>query len=102
MHIGCDVSKEVLDDLQKIMTIPTYVDQTLPKDKSRANQENIQKETNTAQQQIKSVLDEVNKIEQRAGSQIHEIRAGDLQISRNELQLKRDYSKSSPIKSKYY
>ena len=46
----------------------------------------LQESTNT-QQQIKNVL-EVNKIQEKTGTQIKEIKAGDLQISRNDLSLK--------------
>ncbi len=45
-------------------------------------------ETNAAKQQITTVLSEVNSIEKNTGTQIQEIKAGDLQISRNELTLK--------------
>jgi carbonic anhydrase len=50
-------------------------------------------ESSTAKQQIKNVLEQVNKIEQNTGTEIQEIKVGDLQMSRNAISLKRNYSK---------
>jgi tetratricopeptide (TPR) repeat protein len=82
------MSKEVLDGLQKIIAVPTQVDQTLSKDTSTTNQDNVEKESSDAQKQIKNVLEEVSKIEQKTGIEIQGIKAGDLQISKNELSSK--------------
>jgi tetratricopeptide (TPR) repeat protein len=45
-------------------------------------------ESETSQQQIKNVLEQVDKIEKKARTEIKEIKVGDLQISKNELSLK--------------
>lgn len=88
-HISGNVSKEVLHRLQRMMAVPTDIAQTsTPKQDVKTKME----ESETAQQQIKNVLEEVNKIEQeldsKAGTEIQQIKAGDLQISKNELLLK--------------
>src|SRR4029079_7080753 len=46
------------------------------------------KETNSTKQQITTIINEVNTIETRTGTQIKEIKAGDLQISHRELSIK--------------
>jgi tetratricopeptide (TPR) repeat protein len=92
LQISGDVSREVLDTLQRMTAVPSQLEQvsTVSKDKISAKEDIKTKlqESETAQQQIKNVLEEVNKIEKKAGTEIQEIKAGDLKISRNELSLK--------------
>ena len=85
---------ETLGSLQASLYIAEVVknimDVTTQVEGASASKEDIkiklQESTNT-QQQIKNVL-EVNKIQEKTGTQIKEIKAGDLQISRNDLSLK--------------
>ena len=76
--------------LEKIMKAPTQVDITSASKSSTEYNEDIQKQQEliTTKKQASQVLDELNKIEKKEGTSIQEIRAGDLQISRNELSLK--------------
>ena len=82
LQITGNVSTEVLDTLQRMMSISTRVEQAciITKDTFSTKE--------TAHKQIKNVLEEVNKIEKKTGTEIEEIRAGDLQMSRNDLLLK--------------
>jgi uncharacterized protein YacL (UPF0231 family) len=68
LNIGGNISREVMDNLQKIITVTTQIDQTvLTKDITSTTKEEATKnkteETNSAQRQIKNILEEVDKIE---------------------------------------
>ena len=58
------------------------------------------KETSTTKQQITTVLHEVQRIEKKEGTDIREIKAGDLQISRTEPRLKEYVSKGNECRYK--
>jgi tetratricopeptide (TPR) repeat protein len=77
LHISGGVSNEVLQTLQKIVTVPTQVESTI----SIGGKEAVVE----AKQQIGQVLEEVDKISKKEGIKIEEIRAGDLKISTKEL-----------------
>jgi Flp pilus assembly protein TadD len=83
IQLGGSVSREVLDTLQRILAVPTQVEPTT-NDKNNATVQ----ESGAAHQQIKSILYEVNRIEKNTGTEVREIKAGDLQISKNELSLR--------------
>ena len=86
LQISGNVSSEVLDRLQIMMAVPTHIEQTstISKELIRAKLE----QSSTGQQQIKNVLEEVNDIQEKVGTEIKEIKAGDVQISRTELSSK--------------
>ena len=92
LQISGNVSTEMLDSLQRIIAAPTQIEQasviskaTIPTKEEIKTK--LEESTNT-QQQIKSILEEVNNIGEKAGTEIQEIKVGDLQISKNELSLK--------------
>jgi tetratricopeptide (TPR) repeat protein len=92
IHIGDNRAREVLDTLQRTMAVPTQVEQTSAfKNTASTTEEDIkakiQESTNT-QEQIKNVLEELNKIEENTGTEIKEIKAGELKISKNDLSVK--------------
>jgi Tetratricopeptide repeat/zinc-ribbon domain len=87
-----NTSKEfIIENLQKIITAPTQIDQSKLSTVSNADYNKDEfKESEKTQQQIKSILEEVDKIEKKEGTQIQEIRAEDIQISKNDLSIKDD------------
>jgi len=93
LNISGDNSKEVIDNLQKLLSVSTRIEQPTITQSSILNNEDEKikakrNESSNAQKQIRSVLEEVNKIEKNTGTQIQEIRTEDIQISKNELLLK--------------
>jgi tetratricopeptide (TPR) repeat protein len=90
LHISDNVSREVLVTLQRMIAVPSQVEQhyILNKMSTKEDIKTKLKESETAQQQIKIILNDVNTIGKNAGTQIQEIKAGDLEISNNELLLK--------------
>jgi tetratricopeptide (TPR) repeat protein len=109
LNIGSNISREIIDNLQKMITAPTQIDQAvLTKEiTSTAKEEDTKnkiEETNSAQQQIKSVLEQVDKIEKKEGTKIEEIRTETIQISRTELLLKKYLLKGNEhsYKKKYF
>jgi hypothetical protein len=71
-QISGNVSREMLDTLQRMMAVPIQLEQVSIISKGTVSakediKEKIQ-ESETAQQQIKNVLDEVNKIEEKIGN----------------------------------
>src|SRR5215211_6529907 len=96
LQISGGVSNEALQTLQKIIAVPTQIDQAVLKPKSvssttkKEDIENKIEESITARQQIKSISEDVDKIGKKEGTKIEEIRAENIQISRNEL-LSKEY-----------
>jgi tetratricopeptide (TPR) repeat protein len=88
LHID-SVSNEVIEGLRNILTIPTQIEQisTIKNERNTKEIENKSYKTMVAKQQISQVLEDVKKVEEKEGTQIQEIKAGELQISRNELLL---------------
>jgi tetratricopeptide (TPR) repeat protein len=83
------ISKEFIEQLQKMVDVPTQLESPTSSGQSTRQDNLIKlKETSTTKEQISNVLDEVNTIEKKEGTSIQEIKAGDLQISRKELSLK--------------
>jgi tetratricopeptide (TPR) repeat protein len=81
---GGSVSKETIERLEKMVASPMPLKtETL----THSSENNMIKET-ISKQQISNVLNKVNQIKNESGKQITEIRAGDLQISTNDLLLK--------------
>jgi tetratricopeptide (TPR) repeat protein len=91
LNISGNVSKEVIDSLQKIINTPTQIDQTILT-KDREYDKNIKDkidDVNKTQKQITSFLQEVSNIEKKKGTApIEVIKAEDIQISTKELSLK--------------
>jgi tetratricopeptide (TPR) repeat protein len=86
---GSSISKEFIEQLQKMVAVPTQLEsQTSPSQSTTEDNMIRLEETNTTKQQISNILNEVNKIDNEKGTQIQEVKAGDLQISRNQLLLK--------------
>jgi tetratricopeptide (TPR) repeat protein len=86
---GSSITQEFIEQFQKMVAVPTQLESPTSPNKSTTKDNIIkQEETSIAKQQISNVLNEVNKIEDKTGTEIQEIKAGDLQISRNELLLK--------------
>jgi tetratricopeptide (TPR) repeat protein len=85
---GGNISNEIIDSLQKIINMPTQIDQkSLTKDKEYDNDK--LDETNDIQKQITSILQEVDNIEKKEGIKpIEVIKSENLQISMKELLLK--------------
>ena len=91
LQISGGISNEVLQTLQKIMTIPTQVDSTISVGGREYNDKEIKEKQEAvveAKQQTRQVLEDINKISKKEGKEIQEIKAGDLQISTKELLLK--------------
>jgi tetratricopeptide (TPR) repeat protein len=89
LNISGNISNEVIDILQKIMNMPTQIDQTLTKDEINYKDiKNKLDETNKTQKQITRILQEVSNIDKKERTNIEEIRAKDIHISRTELLLK--------------
>jgi hypothetical protein len=89
LHFGDNVSKEIITGtIQEIKNVPTQIDQSILSNPviDRDKLEEIEK----IQQQINSILEEVNKTEEREGTSIKEIKAENIQISKNDLSI-RDY-----------
>jgi tetratricopeptide (TPR) repeat protein len=89
LHITGSVSNEDLYNLQKILSMSTHIEQ--PSDRNNKTDKDFEskvEDSNIAHQQIKNVLDGVTKIEEDSGTNIEEIKVGELQISKNELSLK--------------
>jgi tetratricopeptide (TPR) repeat protein len=90
-HVSGNISKEVIDNLQKIISSPARVEpQSMDKNSIQPNEEfktKMEEDSNTSLQ-IKDVLEEVNQIEKEHGTNIEEIKVGDMQISKNALSLK--------------
>ena len=86
---GGSISQEVLDNLQKIVSISTQVEPSSDKTTKSAVDFNTQvEESSKTYEQIKNVLFEVSQIEKKSGKNIEEIKVGELQISKSELSLK--------------
>jgi tetratricopeptide (TPR) repeat protein len=91
LQIGGGVSNEVLQSLQKLMTIPNQVESTISlggreyDDKDLKEKQEAVVET---KQQISQILEDINKISKKEGKEIQEIKARDLHISTKELSLK--------------
>ena len=93
LQVTGNTSSESLDNLQKIINTPTKVERnTLANSEitPSTTKEDIKKmeESGETYRQIKNILNEVGKIEEKTGRKIEEIKAGNLQISKNELSLK--------------
>jgi len=86
ININNPSSQEFVEVFKDIMAVPTHVEQASITYKE-SNKTKL-KESSTTQQHIKNVLEELNKIEKNTGTEIKEIKAGDLQISRSEISLK--------------
>jgi len=87
ININNPSSKDTFEILKNIITVPTQVQQT-PLGMKTISDKDIKaklEESINAQQQIKSISKEVDKIEKEEGTKIEEIRAGDLKISTKEL-----------------
>ena len=84
------LSQEVIDNLQKIISIPAQIEpQSIDKTfQSNKDLDAKVEESSTASLQIKNVLNDVNKIEKESGTNIEQIKIGDVQISKDELSLK--------------
>ncbi|MGE5634650.1 MAG: tetratricopeptide repeat protein, partial [Deltaproteobacteria bacterium] len=88
---GSNISKEVIDSLQKIMNTPTQIDQKSLTQNIEYDKDNKNKldEINNTQKQITSILQEVDNIGKKEGTHpIEVIRSENIQISRKELLLK--------------
>jgi tetratricopeptide (TPR) repeat protein len=84
LHVG-SISSDVLE---KIINAPTQIDINSAQGGSINDNKKIQ-ETVITKQQTSQLLEEIKKIEDKeGGSKIEEIKAGDMQISRNELESK--------------
>ena len=88
---GSNISKEVINSLQKIMNTPTQIDQKSLTQNIEYDKDNKNKlyEINNTQKQITSLLQEVDNIGKKERTQpIEVIRSEGIQISRKELLLK--------------
>ena len=84
LHISGGVSNEVLQTLQKMMTVPTQVESTTSVGGKEYNDKEIKEKQEAvaeAQHQTSQVLEDIIKISKKEGKEIQEIKAGDLQIS---------------------
>ena len=92
VHVG-SLSADTKESLKKLITtVPIKVESEssanhIQNGDKKNKETKLLEETNDAQKQIRSVLDEVNNIEKASGEKIQEINAGDLQISRDYLLL---------------
>ena len=91
LNISSNISKEVIDSLQNIINMPTQIDQKSLTQNIEYDKDNKNKlyEINNTQKQITSLLQEVDNIGKKEGTQpIEVIRSEGIQISRKELLLK--------------
>jgi tetratricopeptide (TPR) repeat protein len=106
LQISGGVSNEVLQTLQKMISIPTQLDPTISPGREHDNKEIKEKQEAVveAKQQIGHVLEDINKVSKKEGKEIQEIKAGDLQISTKELLLKEIMLKGDEhwYKKEYY
>jgi tetratricopeptide (TPR) repeat protein len=89
INISESTSKGVVDNLKEIISTPPKSESLLDKT-AKTDEEfeiRIEKSIKTCKQ-IKSVLDEVNKIEKAIGKDIEKIKVGDMYIDKKELSLK--------------
>jgi len=86
-----NLSNEVLEGLQKITAF-------------QVNDSGTSNELMVIKQDIKGILNEIKRIDTEKGTQIQEIKAGELQISREELRVKELFieAKDHFNKSEYY
>ncbi len=87
-QISCDISNQMLEKLQNMMAVPTQLEQSLDKSSKTKDLQAKIEESNKTHTHIKTVLDEVNKIEKERGTKIEEIKIGEKKISTSELSLK--------------
>jgi tetratricopeptide (TPR) repeat protein len=87
IQISSNESRDIIDTLQRMMTVPTQVEQASGTITDKLLKAKLE-ESETAQQQINTILNDVNSIGKKEGTDIQQIKAGDFQISRNELSLK--------------
>jgi len=87
LHVN-NMSSEVMEDLRNILSVQT---QLPANDTTKGDyKKDITKlaQLQVTQQGITNVLDDVKKIEKKEGTKIETIKAGDLEISKNDLLLK--------------
>ena len=90
ININNPSSIDILEILRNIKAVPIQLQQS-PLGMETISDKDVKtklEESINAQQQIKSISEEVDKIEKKEGTRIEEIRAENIQISRNELLLK--------------
>jgi len=88
-----NLSNDVAEKLRKILSAQTQLPSivaTREHYKKHTTKKNVTKleHLRETQQRISNVLNDVKKIGKKEGTQIHKIRAGDLQISKNDLLVK--------------
>jgi tetratricopeptide (TPR) repeat protein len=90
ININNPSSKDTFEIIKNIAAVPTQVQQTplAMKTISDIDVKAKLEESINSQQQIKSITEEVDKIEKKEGTKIEEIRAGELRISIKELLVK--------------
>jgi tetratricopeptide (TPR) repeat protein len=90
LQISGRVSNEVLQSLQKMIAVPTQVESAISgggREYSNKEIKEKQEAAVEAKQQISQVLEDINKIAEKEGKGIQEIKAGDLHVSTKELSL---------------
>ena len=89
LNIGSPQSREVQELLKKITTFPTQVHHTSGTTIENRQVSNLQGSKGT-EENISSLLNDVRKIENKTGNKIEGIKAGEIEVSKNEL-LSREY-----------
>jgi len=86
LHVE-SLSAETLEIFKKIVSTSTQIDTDIVSDNDVNKTEKV-RETTTNKQEISQILKEVNRIGEEKGTEIKEIKAGEIQISSSELTLK--------------
>ncbi len=90
-NISGGISKEFMEQFKNMVSASTQLESKISTEDNKVKAE----EASTAKQQITTVLNEVKRIEKKEGTQIQEIKAGNLQISQTELILKEYFLKGN-------
>jgi tetratricopeptide (TPR) repeat protein len=91
IQLSDNILREAVDNLQRIISISSQIEQTstISNDSIFIKNKDVKiQESTSSQQQIENVLNELDKIEEKAQTKIQQIKVGDLQISKPDLSLK--------------
>ena len=92
LQVTSSISQGVIDNLQKILSGPIQLELSSSLDNTTVkyddNLKTKEEESSETHEQIKNILNDISKIEKDSNTDIQQIRAGDLQISKKDLSLK--------------
>lgn len=94
---GDNLSNEVVENLKKILSVQTELLTTIAAKEDYKKDVTKLEELKETQKKITNVLDDVKQIEMKEGTHIREIKAGDFQISRDDLFVKDFLTKGNEL-----